>query len=79
MHGMVPPDPETDILQVRYAVVYTLKQKRPRFSAGCVTLMDDAEQAMQNANTDQHCYAAQVVGPSRSSEGQYIFYLLNWL
>ncbi len=79
MKGIVPPDPETDVSQVRSAVVYTNRQSRKRFPAGCVELMDSDEQAISQADDDQHRYPAHVAGPSKSSEGQYIYYLVRWL
>jgi hypothetical protein len=79
MKGIVPPDPETDVSQVRSAVVYTNRQSRKRFPAGCVEVMDSDEQAISQADDDQHRYPAHVAGPSKSSEGQYIYYLVRWL
>jgi hypothetical protein len=41
--------------------------------------MDSDEQAISQADDDQHRYPAHVAGPSKSSEGQYIYYLVRWL
>jgi hypothetical protein len=76
---MVPPDPETNVSQVRAAVVYTRRQGRKRFPAGCVEVMDSDDAAIAAADDDSHRYPAHVAGPSKSSEGQYIYYLVRWL
>jgi hypothetical protein len=41
--------------------------------------MHDADAAITAAAPDQLRYAARVVGPSKSSEGQYLYYVLDWL
>lgn len=79
MKGIVPPDPQTAVSQVRAAVVFTKRQGRKRFPAGCVEIMDSEEAAIAAADDDNNYYPAQVAGPSKSSEGQYIYYLVRWL
>lgn len=79
MRGMVPPDPETNVSQVRFAVIFTPRQNRKRYPAGCVEIFDDAAMAIAAADPDGKRHAARVVGPSKSSEGQYLYYLLDWL
>ena len=79
MKGMVPLDPQSEVSQPRFAVVYVPKRNRKRFAAKCVTVMDTQAEAMQAANPDEKMFAAIVVGPSKSSEGQYIYYLAQWL
>jgi hypothetical protein len=79
LRGMVPPDPQTDVSQVRFAVIFTPRPSRKRFPAGCVEIFDSAEAAVAAADPDGNRYAARVVGPSKSSEGQYIYYLMEWL
>lgn len=79
MRGIVPPDPETQVSQERYAVVYTQRRARKRFPHGCVEPKDSRDDALAAADEAGHRYAARVVGPSKSSEGQYIYYLLEWL
>jgi hypothetical protein len=79
MKGMVPPDPQTEVSQLEYAVVYVPRRSRKRFAANCVTIKADAKEALQAANPDEKQYAAIVHGPSKSSEGQYVFYLQQWL
>ncbi|HQU16771.1 MAG: hypothetical protein B7Z66_11080 [Chromatiales bacterium 21-64-14] len=79
MRGLVPPDPETNVSEVRYAVVYRPRQDRKRFAAGCVEVVESREAALRDADPGAHRYAAQVLGPSKSSEGQFIYYLVQWL
>jgi hypothetical protein len=82
MHGMVPPDPSGEgISQAVYATVYMpkLKASRNRFPASCVTPYPTAQAALEAADGDAKRVAAIVQGPSKSSEGQYIFYLREWL
>lgn len=77
MRGFVPPDPETDVSQQHFAVVQVPHRRRKRFPAGLVTVVCDEETARREARGDGH--AAEVLGPSKSSEGQYLYYLVRWL
>ncbi len=79
MRGFVPPDPETEVSTCQYAVVYVPRRNRNRFSASCVVIKNSAEQAISDAQPDQQYFAAKVLGPSKSSEGQYLYYLAEWL
>ena len=79
LHGIVPPDPETGVSQVRFAVIFTPRQNRKRYPAGCVEIFDSMEAALAAADAANRRHAARVVGPSKSSEGQFIYYLLEWL
>ena len=79
MKGMVPPDPEGGVSKVQYAVVYVPKRNRNRFSANCVEIKTNAEEAITMADRKNNQFAAKLVGPSKSSEGQYIYYLVEWL
>ena len=73
---MVPPDPQTNVSKPYYAVVYIPKRSRKRFPANCV---DIKEEALEGALKSDNKYAAIVIGPSKSSEGQFICYLGGWL
>ena len=79
MRGYVPVDPETEVSQERFAVINTPSPSRKRFPAGCVEICDDASTALDAASTSDRFHAARVIGPSKSSEGQYIYYLMEWL
>ena len=79
MHGFVPPDPESDVSTVKIALVYAPRMKRHRFSANCITVLESEQQALSLQNVKGDLHAAKVLGPSKSSEGQYIYYLVEWL
>jgi hypothetical protein len=79
LRGIVPPDPQTSVSQERFAVIFTPRQDRKRFPAGCVEIFDTLASALAAADPGNKRHAARVVGPSKSSEGQYIYYLLTWL
>jgi hypothetical protein len=65
----------------QFAVVYAPQRQRQRnrFPDNCVQLMSDAQAALAAADPLQHRYAARVFGPSRSSEGILLYYLIRWL
>ena len=79
MRGMVPNDPQAHVSDYQYAVVYAPRKKRPRFPSGCVEIKSSSEEAIADANPDKKRYPAKVHGPSKSSEGQYIYYLIEWI
>jgi hypothetical protein len=72
-------DPDQSIVKTSYAVIYTPSRRRDRFPENCVTLVPTVEEAILKAAEKEHLYAAQVNGPSRSSEGFRLYYLVNWL
>jgi len=79
MRGMVPLDPQTTVSQAQFAIVYIPKKSRKRYPATCVEVMNSKEEALAGADSAKKKYAAIVIGPSKSSEGQYIYYLKEWL
>lgn len=79
MRGLVPPDPETGVSDVRCAVIRTPRLDRKRFHAGCVEIHETVESARAAAVPADNRHAALVIGPSKSSEGQFIYYLQRWL
>lgn len=64
-----------------YAVVYAPKRGRvkQRFPANVVECYPTAEAARAAADPAQLRFAAQVYGPSRSSEGVTLYYLIDWI
>jgi len=81
MRGFVPPDPQTDVSTIQYAIVYAPRRKanRHRIPQSCVEIKQDKEEALKQSSPETKRYAAQVLGPSKSSEGQYIYYVIEWL
>jgi hypothetical protein len=72
-------DPDTEIVKTCFAVIYTPSRRRKRFPENCVTPVDSAEAAIEQASTAENSHPARVMGPSRSSEGFRLYYLLEWL
>ncbi len=79
MRGMVPLDPQSNVSQAQFAVVYIPRKSRKRFPASCVEIVADKTDALAKASESKKKYAAIVIGPSKSSEGQFIYYLREWL
>lgn len=79
MRGLVPPDPDGGVSKVQYAVVYVPKRNRNRFAANCVEIKSSAEAALAASHVKNKQFAAKLLGPSKSSEGQLIYYLIEWL
>ena len=72
-------DPASQLTGEYFALVYAPVRKRTRFPENCVQLMADEAEARLAANTEKHLYPGKVVGPSRSSEGFRLYYLVDWL
>jgi len=66
-------------LKEQYALIYTPSRKRQRFPANCVFPQADKESALANTDSQQHLYPALICGPSKSSEGFMLYYLIQWL
>ncbi len=75
----VPVDPETEVVAEQFAVVATSKRQRKRFPEGCVEVCGSEAQARAAADPARNRYPARVYGPSRSSEGLRLYYLVAWL
>jgi len=75
----IPIDPDSDVVEEHFAVVYAPRRHRDRFPENCVEVVASEELAREQANPENKSYAARVVGPSRSSEGFRLFYLEQWL
>ena len=73
------PHPDANVAERHFAVIYSPKRKRDRFPSNNVTLYDAKEDALAEQDHEQKCYAAEVIGPAKSSEGFLIFYLVEWL
>jgi hypothetical protein len=72
-------DPESKSLGERFALIKTPRRNRVRYPAACVTEVADEGNARGGADPARHLHAAVVYGPSASSEGQRIYYLVRWL
>ncbi|MBI5782639.1 MAG: hypothetical protein HZA69_02745 [Gammaproteobacteria bacterium] len=72
-------DPETKVVSECFALIYTPRRVRDRFPENCVTVMDSEAAALSGADPTKNLYPARVIGPSRSSEGFRLYYLVCWL
>lgn len=72
-------DPESRSLAERYALIKSPSARRARFPEGCVTLVESEAQAQAGADLAARLRPAVVYGPSSSSEGQRLYYLVRWL
>lgn len=80
MKGGVYLDAEAPhLVQAHFAVVRVKRGTRKRFAETCVEIVADAPTARATANPLMGLHAAEVVGPSRSSEGFRLYYLVRWL
>lgn len=79
MRKFVPLDPESQVSQEHWAVIYVPRRSRSRFPANCLEIHASQDQALQAGTPDMNKFAAKVIGPSKSSEGQYIYYLVHWV
>ncbi|MES9958385.1 MAG: hypothetical protein ABW120_01890 [Sedimenticola sp.] len=75
----LPIDPESDLVERQFAVIYAPRKGRERFPENVVTVQESREAAIEAADADRKTYAALVYGPCRSSEGFRLFYLVEWL
>ena len=79
MKKFVPLDPDTKVSEEHWATVFVPRRSRNRFAATCVTTYATESEALANADPAARRFAARVIGPSKSSEGQSLYYLIHWL
>jgi hypothetical protein len=73
-------DVEAKVVGTSAVVIYApAGKKRERFPEGVVEVYASETEAMMHANPDKNRFAAIASGPSRSSEGFRLFYLVRWL
>ena len=73
------PHPMANVADRHYAVIYSPRRKRDRFPATNVQVFSSKELALEHQDVSRNQYAAQVMGPAKSSEGFKIYYLISWL
>jgi len=61
------------------ALINSRVKNRERYPEGVVMPMESEAAALEQANPAQHLFPAIVIGPSRSSEGVRVYYLVKWL
>ncbi len=72
-------DPEGKVVSEVFALIYAPGRTRDRFPENCVTVVDSEAAALSGADPEKKLYPARVIGPSRSSEGFRLYYLVCWL
>ena len=71
------PHPSVKVVTEQYAIVRIPRVKRERVPANNVEVVQDLQTAMNQSDPDNNLYAAKVLGPSRSSEGVILYYILD--
>jgi len=71
-------DTQSQVVATAWVVINTPRRDRKRFPENCVTLCEDEADARRQADPAAGTYAAIASGPSRSSEGVRLFYLIRW-
>lgn len=73
-------DVESKVVGTSAVVIYSPSGKsRKRFPEGVVEIYANETEALAHADPEKNRYAAIASGPSRSSEGFKLFYLVRWL
>lgn len=73
-------DLESKVVGTTAVVIYSPSgKKRSRYPEGVVETYASEDEARAHADPDKHRHAALASGPSRSSEGFKLFYLVRWL
>jgi hypothetical protein len=73
-------DVEAKVVGTSAVVIYAPSgKKRQRFPEGVVEIYESEDEALAHAAPDKNRFAAVASGPSRSSEGFRLFYLVRWL
>lgn len=73
-------DVESKVVGTSAVVIYSPSGKsRKRFPEGVVEIYANEAEARAHADPEKSRHAAIASGPSRSSEGFKLFYLVRWL
>ena len=73
-------DVESKVVGTAAVVIYSPSGKsRKRFPEGVVEVYASEAEALAHADPARNRHAAIASGPSRSSEGFKLFYLVRWL
>ncbi len=72
-------DPDSTSLAEHFALIKAPSKHRARFPEGCVTVVGSEDEARGGRDPLKNLEPAVVYGPSSSSEGQRLYYLVRWL
>jgi hypothetical protein len=67
------------LVRAHFSVVNVRRGSRKRFAETCVDIVTDEATALSLADPAHNLHAAELMGPSRSSEGFRLYYLVRWL
>ena len=72
---------QSETMKQCYALVYipNRQQSRDRFPDNCIFKMDSESEVKAAAQPAKNLYPAIICGPSKSSEGLMLYYLIQWL
>ncbi len=80
MKGGVYLDAEAPhLISQQFALVRAPRGKRKRFPENVVEPVASADEALRRQEPLHDLHAAELMGPSRSSEGFRLYYLVRWL
>lgn len=77
--GVYLDDEAPQLVRQQFALVRAERGKRKRFPENVVEPVSCAEEALRRQEPAHNLHAAEVMGPSRSSEGFRLYYLVRWL
>jgi len=71
-------DSEVDVITEQFAVAKVGRRQRERVPESMVEIVESWAEAMSKARPERQLYAVKVIGPSRSSEGLCLYYIVEW-
>lgn len=78
-HG-ISIDPDVpQMMKVCFAIAHVTRGARKRFPENCMEVLANEAAARAQARPELNQHAVEVMGPSRSSEGLRLYYLVRWL
>jgi hypothetical protein len=78
-HGITIDSDVPQMMKACFAIAHVTRGARKRFPENCVEVLVDESAARAQARPELNLHAVEVMGPSRSSEGLRLYYLVRWL
>jgi hypothetical protein len=80
MTNGITTDPDVPhMMKAGFAIAHVTRGARKRFPESCVEVLASEAAARAQARPELNQHAVEVMGPSRSSEGLRLYYLVRWL
>jgi len=80
MNSGITIDPDVpQMMKLCFAIAHVTRGARKRFPENCVEVLASEAAARARARPELNQHAVEVMGPSRSSEGLRLYYLVRWL